>query len=195
MFTQKQGRKIVQLARGSIESMFRRKSVDLGEYDEFSEKQGVFVTLNKNGELRGCIGFPEPVYPLNRAVVEAARSAAFSDPRFPPVEEDELDEITAEVSVLTVPEIISIRKPEEYPDRIVIGSDGLIIRGVLGSGLLLPQVPVEQCWDAEQFLCQICLKAGLPIDAWKDQKNRLYKFQAQIFEEKEPRGDVAEKEL
>lgn len=195
MFSLKECKKLVELARRSIESFFSKESIDFSEYSEFSKKQGVFVTLNLDGELRGCIGFPEPVYPLSRAVVEAARSAAFGDPRFPPVSKKELDDITIEISVLTVPEPVRVKKPEEYLDMIDIGADGLIIRGDFGSGLLLPQVPVEQGWDAREFLKHICIKAGLPTDAWKDLGNKIYKFQAQIFEEKEPRGDVIEKKL
>lgn len=195
MLSLKQGRKIVELARNSIETFFTKESIDLEYYSEFSEKQGVFVTLNKNNELRGCIGFPEPVYPLNRAIVEAARSAAFSDPRFPPVEKEELDKIEIEVSVLTVPELIKVNDPEEYHDKIVIGGHGLVIRGKFGSGLLLPQVPVEWEWDVDEFLKNICMKAGLPDDAWKDLENKLYRFQAQIFAEKGPKGEVEKKEL
>ncbi|MBD3313462.1 TIGR00296 family protein [Candidatus Woesearchaeota archaeon] len=195
MFTLKQGRKLVKLARNSIETAFTKDKIDLDDYDNFSEKQGVFVTLNKDSQLRGCIGFTEPIYELKRAIVEAARSAAFSDPRFPSLERDELDSITVEISVLTVPELIEVDDPEEYKDRIIIGSDGLVIKGSLGSGLLLPQVPVEWGWDEEEFLRNICMKAGLPDDAWKDSSTRLYKFQAQIFAEREPQGEIIEKEL
>ncbi|MCX6707496.1 MAG: TIGR00296 family protein [Candidatus Woesearchaeota archaeon] len=186
MFTQEDGEKLVKLARVSIETMFTKEKVDYSDYDGFSEKQGVFVTLNKDGELRGCIGFPEPTYALNRAVVEAARSAAFDDPRFPPVSKEEM---------LTVPKLVKVKDSEEYEDRIIIGKDGLIIRGTFGSGLLLPQVPVDYDWSVKEFLKNLCMKAGLPSDAWKDLKNRIYSFQAQIFEEKVPKGEVMEKEL
>ncbi|MFC1754416.1 TIGR00296 family protein [Thermoproteota archaeon] len=194
MFSLKQGRKLVELARLAIETSLSKKSIDFSDYEEFSEKQGVFVTLNTHGELRGCIGFTEPVYELNRAIVEAARSAAFTDPRFPSVTKEELDEIEIEVSALTVPKLIEA-EPEEYTDKIVIGRDGLIIRGMFGSGLLLPQVATEQNWDEETFLRHTCMKAGLDEEAWKDSSNKLYIFQAQIFSEKSPKGEVVEKEI
>ena len=90
----KQGEKLVELARKAIETSFSKEQIDHSEYEEFSEKQGVFVTISKHGQLRGCIGFPEPMYELRRAIIEGARSAAFSDPRFPQLSEEELEEIT-----------------------------------------------------------------------------------------------------
>ena len=105
-----------------LEEHFRKESdFDIGLLDasrkeietKFKEKQGVFVTLNKNGQLRGCIGYPQPIMPLYKAVINAARAAAFEDPRFPAVRKDELKEISFELSVLTVPELIEA-KPEEY---------------------------------------------------------------------------------
>lgn len=196
MFSLEQGKKLVRLARYSIETYLSHGKIEVDEYRKgFSEKQGVFVTLTKEGELRGCIGFPEPSHPLYRAVFEAARSAAFEDPRFPKVQKKELDEIAVEISVLTVPELIEVKKPEEYLNKIEIGKDGLIIRGGYAGGLLLPQVPVELKWDASDFLQQIGVKAGVGANAWMDPRYKLYKFQAQIFCEKEPNGDVVEKEL
>ncbi|MFO8016065.1 MAG: TIGR00296 family protein [Candidatus Woesearchaeota archaeon] len=206
MFSPEQGRKLVELARKSIETYFSKESIELDDHREFSEKQGVFVSIYKESEesdttgtgtgkaLRGCIGFPEPMHELYRGVFEAARAAAFEDPRFPPMKEEELDEIIIEISVLTVPEKIS-GSPEEHPEKIEIGSDGLILKGKSGSGLLLPQVPVEWGWDAHEFLKHICIKAGLEQDAWKDPENTLYKFQAQVFAENGPKGEVYEKEM
>jgi len=195
MFSIKEGRKLVELARKAIESLQLKKPLDMGDFLDFGEKLGVFVTLNMDGELRGCIGFPQPIYELNRGIIEAARSAANSDPRFAPLPKEHLNKITIGISVLTKPEFIEVEKPEEYLDKIVIGSDGLIIRGTFGSGLLLPQVPVEQGWDEKEFLKQICIKAGMEPNAWKDLDNKLFKFQAQIFEEEEPNGKVVEKKL
>lgn len=195
MLSLEQGAKLVRLARSSVKSNFSGEKVNLEEYREFSKKQGVFVTLTKDSELRGCIGFPEPTHQLYRAVFEAARSAAFEDPRFPAVEEDELENISFEISVLTVPEPVETKKPEDYIDKIEIGRDGLIIRGSYGAGLLLPQVPVEWSWSAEEFLKHLCIKAGLGQNEWKNPDNKIYSFQAQIFSEKEPDGEVVEKEL
>jgi len=143
----------------------------------------VFVTLNIDGELRGCIGFPEPVLPLYEAVIESARSAAFSDPRFMPLSKEEFDKVHIELSVLTVPELIKVKKSEDYLNKIKIGSDGLIIRGEYGSGLLLPQVFTEYKCNPKKALEMTCQKAGLSSDAWKDLKNKIFKFQAHIFEE------------
>jgi len=193
MFSIEHGKKLIELARLSLESYFSKRASDTEEYRVFSSKQGVFVTLTKEGELRGCIGFPEPTYPLYKAVFEAARSAALHDPRFPPLREDELKDVDIEVSVLTVPELIKTEKPEDYMKSIIIGQDGLIIRHGPYSGLLLPQVPVEWGWDVKEFLSHICIKAGLSQDAWKDISSRLYKFNAQIFSEES--GKIIEKDL
>lgn len=195
MFGLEQGAKLVILARYAIWSVFSKEKIPIEDYEEFSDKQGVFVTLHKHGRLRGCIGFPEPVYALNRAVVEAARSAAFSDPRFDPLSEKEFDEIDIEVSVLTVPELIEVNDPEEYFDKIQVGIDGLIIKSQFGSGLLLPQVPAEEEWNVRQFVGHTCIKAGMSAEAWRNPDVKIYKFQAQIFAEKEPKGEIIEKDL
>ena len=118
---------LIKLARDSISSFFTNKALNLRDTDKFSKKQGVFVTLNLLGRLRGCIGYLEPVLELQRAVIQAARSAAFKDPRFPPLRESELEDITIEISVLTVPKVIEVEKPKEYLDKIKIGKHGLKI--------------------------------------------------------------------
>ncbi|MBU2561133.1 MAG: TIGR00296 family protein [Nanoarchaeota archaeon] len=176
------GKRLIELARKSIESYFSKKDINLETYKKFSDKQGVFVTLHKKGELRGCIGFPYPIYPLYQAVFEAARAAAFEDCRFHPVEQGELKDIDIEVSVLTVPEEIA-SDPEDLPKHIKIGEDGLIIKGPSGSGLLLPQVFTEYHCTPERALEMTCQKAGLPEDAWKNRKNKVFRFQAQVFSE------------
>jgi hypothetical protein len=160
---------------------------------------GVFVTLNyltrkKEEHLRGCVGFPLPEKRLHQSVVEAAIAAATEDPRFPPVDRKELDSIVFEVSVLTLPEEIR-SSPADYKKEIRIGKDGLILRWRYGSGLLLPQVPVELKWDVDEYLANICYKAGAPADAWLDPASKLYKFQATVFKEAEPRGMVTRLEL
>jgi len=168
------------LARDSISSHFQKKfdaPADIKE--EFSEKQGAFVTLYKNNELRGCIGYSEPIFPLYKAVAEAAQASAFSDPRFVPVTEDEIDNLKIEVSVLTKPVKIEFKDSEELLRQIKIGKDGLIIE----RGLLLPQVAVEYNWNAKEFLENTCMKAGLPADYWKETNVKIYKFQTQIFDE------------
>ncbi len=177
------GKLLVKLARESISSYFLQKEPDTSAVKQFSDRQGVFVTLYKNEQLRGCIGFPEPVFPLFEAIIKAAKSAAFEDPRFPPLQKEELKHIKIEISVLTVPTLIKVKKPEDYLKEIKIGKDGLIIRSTHGSGLLLPQVAAEYKWGVEEFLRHLCEKAWLKQDAWKDTNNQIYKFQAQIFKE------------
>jgi len=164
--------------------------------DKLLQKCGVFVTLhNISGgrELRGCIGFPRPTLPLIDATIDAAISAAVRDPRFPPVTLSEMKEIVIEISVLTPPQLIKVRDPREYPSRIRIGRDGLMIQKGPYSGLLLPQVATEEGWDPEEFLCHCCLKAWLPPDEWLSSDTRVYRFQAIIFEEEAPGGRAREK--
>jgi len=160
---------------------------------------GVFVTLNSvrgnEKELRGCIGFPYPTLPLVRAVIDSAINSATHDPRFPPVSYDELNSIIFEVSILTPPQLIKIKKPTEYPSKIEVGKDGLIVERGYYKGLLLPQVPMKWNWKEEEFLCQCCVKAGLSPDCWVLEGTKIYKFQAIIFEETTPNGEIKSKKL
>lgn len=144
----------------------------------FSEKRGVFVTLHRAGELRGCIGYPLPLKPLGEAVAEMAIAAATEDPRFPAVTGAELGKLDIEISVLTVPQKVA------GPDQVQVGRDGIIISKGLRRGLLLPQVPVEQGWDLEQYVSYGCRKAGLAPDEWK-RGVQIEVFQAIVFGEKE----------
>jgi uncharacterized protein len=194
LLTLNEGKILVNLARYSIETFFSKKIISMPEADKFTEKQGVFVTLKELDELRGCIGFPEPVYPLKRAIIDSARAAAFKDPRFMPLIETELDEITIEVSVLTKPELVEVEDPQEYLNKIEIGKHGLIIRYEYRSGLLLPQVFTEYKSTPKEALEMVCEKAGLHKDAWKEEEAEIYIFQAQIFCEEEPQGRIVEKE-
>jgi uncharacterized protein (TIGR00296 family) len=180
MLTEEHGQLLLDIARKTIlHYLNTREMLSITDAPpEFKEKRGIFVTLKKRGTLRGCIGYPEPVYPLLHALLDAAVSAAVRDPRFPPVTAPEMDDIDIEVTVLTQPEEIA---PD--PKNVTIGEDGLIAEKGVFKGILLPQVPVEWEWDAEEFLCQVCIKAGLPPDCWLDKKTTLYKFQGQIFAE------------
>lgn len=198
MITESEGAELVRLARKAVET-YLKGSVAIRPENDVSEKAGVFVTLNyltrnKEEHLRGCIGFPLPEKRLHQSVVEAAIAAATEDPRFPPVDKQELDSIIFEVSVLTQPEEIR-SNPADYKKEIKIGRDGLILRWHYGSGLLLPQVPVELKWDIDEYLANICYKAGAPPDVWLDPDSKLYKFQAMVFKETEPRGKVERLEL
>ncbi|MFA6328798.1 MAG: TIGR00296 family protein [Candidatus Micrarchaeia archaeon] len=193
------GQYLVSLARETIGGYLAtgRKAVPKRDEGALSEKRGVFVTLEAypSHELRGCIGYPLPIKELAPATVDCALSAAFDDPRFPPVEASELGKLVMEVSVLSVPEEIRVKKPEEYLKRIKVGRDGLIIHYGYSSGLLLPQVPIEWNWGEEEFLCQVCEKAGLPRNMWQSPSAKISSFGAQIFSEKTPAGEVVQKKL
>ncbi len=140
------------------------------------EPRGAFVTLHKkNGQLRGCIGMIEGLKPLWETIRDMAIQAAFHDPRFPPLRSEELDDIDIEISVLTPLE------PIEDISEIEIGTHGLVVRKGPYSGLLLPQVAVEQKWDREAFLEWTCRKAGLEPDAWKQPDTRVFVFSADVF--------------
>lgn len=158
----------------------------------FREPRGVFVTLKRHpsGELRGCIGYPLPYLPLADAIARSAMAAATDDPRFVPVPRRELDRLTVEVSVLTVPVPLAAATPEAMVAEVKIGRDGLIVDGRGTSGLLLPQVGPEQGWTSEELLDGTCEKAGLPADAWHDPEVRVRRFQAEIFAETSPAGPV-----
>ena len=139
------------------------------------EKRGAFVTIEKHGQLRGCIGYILPMYPLYETVIEVAQSAALKDPRFDPVQPKELPDLEIEISVLTVPEKIT------DPSIIEVGKHGIIMKRGFYQGLLLPQVATDYSWDRETFLEHTCLKAGLPRDAWKDKNTEISIFSAQVF--------------
>jgi hypothetical protein len=158
---------------------------------ELGESRGVFVTLNAQpgDRLRGCIGFPLPVFPLRTALVRAAASAALEDPRFRPVRRPELDHLTVEVSVLTVPEPIP-GSPEQRHREVTVGRDGLIVEAGDDYGLLLPQVAPEQGWDSVRFLEGTCEKAGVPPDAWRRPGTNVHRFRAEIFRERSPNGPI-----
>lgn len=197
-----EGEFLVKLARKAVEEYLKNRSrikVPREISEKLLRKCGVFVTINsvKKGkkELRGCIGFPYPTTPLAEAVIDAAISSATQDPRFYPVSLNELDSLVFEVSVLTPPQKVNVEKPSEYPSKIKVGEDGLIVERGVFKGLLLPQVPIEWKWDEEEFLCQCCVKAGLPPDCWLMENTKIYKFQAIIFEEEKPKGEIKRKTL
>ncbi len=162
---------------------------------DYSFNSGVFVTLNNPLGLRGCIGYPLPNQKLFNALIESSIAAATEDPRFPPVKSEELDQITFEVTVLTQPEEIQVSDPKDYPLKIKVGRDGLIIKHGSSSGLLLPQVPIEYSWTVEEFLGHTCEKANLPWDCWKDKKTQIQKFEGMVFKEESPNGEVVKEEL
>lgn len=193
-----EGRMLIELSRSAIEFYLRNgKSISKPkEYSEvFNEKRGVFVTLNSypDKRLRGCIGYPLAYEPLIDAVMSSALSAAVSDPRFNPVEYHELDNIVIEVTVLSPMKLLD--KKIEYTRQIKVGRDGLFVICGANSGLLLPQVPVEWKWDEEQFLREVCIKAGMYEDCYKNINCDMHAFTGQIFEEESPGGSVILKKI
>ena len=205
--TYEEGEFLHKLARKTVEkSVNAKKPVKLeipkDTPKKLLEKAGVFVTLNKKTnnqeqELRGCIGRITPDISLVQATIDSAIDSAFHDPRFPLVKPDELPDITVEISVLTPPELIKVENVKDYPKMIKVGRDGLIVEKGWHKGLLLPQVPIEQDppWDEEQFLGWTCWKANLTMDQWLDSGTKIYKFQAEIFEEEEPGGKIVRKKI
>jgi uncharacterized protein (TIGR00296 family) len=197
-----EGKFLIHLARNAVKEYLETgKTVKAPESTpkKLFEHCGVFVTINslKKGEkaLRGCIGYPYPTNPLVEAVIDSAINAATQDPRFYPLSSSEMDKVVFEVSVLTPPEAVEVKNPKEYWAKIKVGEDGLIVEKGFFKGLLLPQVPVEWGWCEEEFLCQCCVKAGLPPDSWLTKGAKIYKFRAIIFEEETPCGEVKRLQL
>lgn len=187
------GEIIVKTARAAVTEYLKTgKKINLQEdfKSKFSYNSGVFVTLNKKENLRGCIGFPTPVKKLYQSLVDAGIASATEDPRFPPVKYAELNEISFEVTVLTSPEEVKVADPYEYLNKIRVGRDGLIVKWEFGSGLLLPQVPVEYGWNVEEFLNHTCEKAGAPFDCWKNKSTTILRFEGIVFKETKPNGNV-----
>jgi len=183
--------KLVRLARKTIEDFFKTEKLEIILDKKFREKRGVFVTIDTypENELRGCVGFSDPVYPLAEAVQRAALEAAFHDGRFQPLEKEELNRIVVEVSILSLPEEIK-EVPRKRMERIKKG-DGLIIERGMRKGLFLPQV-WKHISDKKQFLEQLCWKAGLTPDYILDKNTKMYKFNVKAFKETKPKGKVIE---
>lgn len=200
LYTLKDGRYLIKLARKAIEHYLEKvEGIKMPKNvpKKLREKAGVFITLDTypRGELRGCIGYPEPIMPLVEAAIKAGISSATKDPRFPRVSKEEMDSIVIEASILTPPELIEVKSPTDYLKNIEIGEHGLIIEKGFFKGLLLPQVAVDEGWDKEEFLSHTCMKAGLTPDCWCDDETKIYRFSGKIFSEVKPRGDVKEKRL
>jgi uncharacterized protein (TIGR00296 family) len=194
MLSLKEGIKAVQFARNVVEQYVKNSTSPSSELKGiFLEKQGVFTTLHTHPqhELRGCIGIPLPIMNLKEGIIESAKSAT-RDPRFPMLQENEIDHIIIELTILTKPELINVERPKDYLSRIKIGRDGLIVEQGCYKGLLLPQVPIEQSWEKEEFLSHTCMKAGLLPDAWIDKTTKIFKFSGQVFTEIEPKGEIRE---
>jgi len=195
--TDQEGKFLIQLARNTVTEYLENGKIQKPPKDtpkKLYEQCGVFVTISsiQNGEkaLRGCIGYPYPTIPLVEAVIDSAINASTQEPRFEPMTSEELNQVVFEVSVLTPPEPVQVDNPKDYLNKIKVGEDGLIIERGYHKGLLLPQVPTEWGWCEEEFLCQCCIKAGLPPDSWLTKDAKISKFKAIIFEEQTPKGEI-----
>ncbi|MBZ5600460.1 MAG: AmmeMemoRadiSam system protein A [Acidobacteriia bacterium] len=165
---------LVQLAHEAVASALQGRQPSLTPPSpHLAEPRGAFTTLYVRGDLRGCVGYVLPVYPLYQTVAETARSAASEDTRFWPVTREELSELEVSLSIL------SPLKPIQ-PEEIEVGRHGLLVSLGPHRGLLLPQVPLEHGWDRIAFLEQTCRKAGLPTNAWQ-KGAKIEAFTAEVF--------------
>lgn len=173
---------LLHVARDSIEAHLKGKSAAPVKTESavLCEPRGAFVSLHRRGQLRGCIGYLEAVKPLLQTVREMAAAAAFHDPRFRPLQADDLADLEIEISVLSPMRLIV------STDEIEIGKHGLYIVNGYNRGLLLPQVATQYNWDRLPFLEQTCCKAGLPPDAWQDPHTKIYVFSAEVFADHSP---------
>jgi hypothetical protein len=183
MLSEEDGKFLLKVARGTIEKFVNNEVAEKPkEYPEsLNAELGVFCTINKKGKLRGCIGLPYPVMSLINAIISAACSVC-EDPRFKKLSKNELGDIKIEISVLTEPKLVEVEKQDDYLKKIEPGKHGLILQYGPYSGLFLPQV-WEEIPDKEEFLDNLCLKAGITQGMWKEKGVKLYSFEAQIFEE------------
>ncbi len=182
MFTQEEKKKLLKIARDTIVYYLKTgKKLEVKAEDKiFQEEMGAFVTLHKDGELRGCIGNMIGRGPLYLTVRDMAVAAAVEDPRFPPVELEEMEDIDIEISALSPMEKIS-----DY-NKIEVGKHGVMVKRGWQSGVYLPQVATETGWNREEFMNSLCAhKAGIPTDSWKTGKCEIYIFTAEVFGEKE----------
>lgn len=193
--TLREGTQLVKLARTAAVSFIKNKKI-INLTNNSNRKAGVFVTIyhvnNMNSEknLRGCIGNVFPSQNIYDSVIAAAINAATEDPRFIAISEKELDDLIFEVSVLSKPALIQVENTESSLSNIVIGRDGIILESRYGSGLFLPQVPVEQKWNIREYITNLCHKAGAPSDAWLLPDSKLYTFSSLIFREKLPNREI-----
>lgn len=168
---------LLEIARNAIAAQIKNQKMPEVKIDSenLKAKRGAFVTLKKQGHLRGCIGYIKAYKPLWETVQEMAIAAAFHDPRFPSLKADEVRQLAFEISVL------SPFKRIKDINEIEVGKHGLYMVRGYRSGLLLPQVALEYKWDRETFLQETCYKAGLPLDSWKDKETEIYIFSADYF--------------
>ncbi|MEM0377826.1 MAG: TIGR00296 family protein [Thermosphaera sp.] len=194
---------LVKLARKAIEKIvLEGETLQPPTYapDKLRRPGMTFTTIEtyygeKLTTLRGCIGFLAPVYSLIESTIYSAIEAAVEDPRFPPLQSWELDKVVVEVSVLSLPTPLIVSDRKSLPKLITIGKHGLVVERGLYKGTLLPVVPVEYCWDPEEFLSETCVKAGLEPSCWLDPSTRIYYYEGKAFKERTPGGEIYERDL
>ena len=168
---------LLKTARESISSQLEKRYPNYPEAStSLKQALGSFVTLHIDGKLRGCIGHMLPVRALIEDIKILAKESAFHDPRFPSLNLNELENIDIEISVLSPLEV-------SLPEKVIVGKHGIIMKNGYNSGVLLPQVPVEQGWNREEFLSNTCRKAGMKMNCWKDPRTQIETFTAVIFGE------------
>ncbi|MFP3927322.1 MAG: AmmeMemoRadiSam system protein A [Desulfobacteraceae bacterium] len=184
--SEEEGRELIKLARNTIETHLMGRDApaekEMEASPKFSEKRGTFVTLTIDGALRGCIGHIAPQESILEGVKENALNAAFRDPRFRPLNREELDRIKVEVSILTEPQPLQYKDSADLLKQLQKDVDGVIIRKGRHQATFLPQV-WEQLPNKEAFLEHLCLKAGLSPDAWRHGDLEVLTYQVQAFEE------------
>lgn len=184
MMNQKNRLLLLSLARDVLENKLLSKTHDLKKYKipEFEENRGLFVTLMKNGDLRGCIGRIEPVNSIFKHVIQLSKSAAFEDHRFQPLKAKELSQIVIEISLLSVPQIIEGKDNSEKISQIQPFVDGVILKSGSHRSTFLPQV-----WDSlpnrDKFIGELCRKAGLTYDYWQQEPIEFSCYQVEHFQE------------
>jgi len=186
LFTESDKKFLLDVARKTIISRSKKIGLSENEIEQLApylkEKKGCFVTLTIEKQLRGCIGYILPVVPLYKAVIENAYNAAYGDPRFTPLGENEFDKIKIEISVLSVPKKLQYSDKDDLLKKLKAGEDGVIIKKGYYSSTFLPQV-WEQLPDKKSFLMHLCMKAGLSPDEWKTGDLEVDIYKSEAFEE------------
>lgn len=178
-YSAQERKQLLRLAHESVRAALEGRELKVPTPSaHLTQKRGAFTTLRLHGHLRGCIGYVVAVNPLYETIIETAAAAAFDDPRFAPVTSEDAPSLQVEISVLSP--MFPIR-----PEDVVVGKHGLMVAFQGRRGLLLPQVPVEWGWDREEFLREVCIKAGIPGDSWKADAT-LEAFTAEVFGEASP---------
>lgn len=185
-YTPEEKKFLLKLARRTIEYYYTKHAklvIDQSEIalDNLLRKRAAFVTLTKEGALRGCIGSLEPEFPLYEEVIDKAYAAAFRDLRFPALEERELSETVIDISILTVPQPLAYRDYHDLLSKINFGKDGIVLKQNGYSATFLPSV-WKEINDKNEFLTNLCHKAGLPLDAWKNGAE-IFTYQTVEFSE------------